>query len=116
MGGQIEIGDRSWIHHGVFIDGEGAKVTLGADVGVGPEVMLLTSSPELGPAGRRGGPSERAPIVVGDGCWLGARSIVLPGVTIGPGCVIAAGAVVVADCEPNGLYTGIPARRTRELG
>jgi hypothetical protein len=39
----------------------------------------------------------------------------LPGVVIGPGCVIAAGAVVVSDCKPNGLYAGVPARRLRDL-
>jgi maltose O-acetyltransferase len=36
-------------------------------------------------------------------------------VTVGDGCVIAAGAVVAKDCEPNGLYVGVPARRARDL-
>jgi maltose O-acetyltransferase len=40
---------------------------------------------------------------------------VLPGVTIGAGCAVAAGAVVTADCEPDGLYAGVPARRVRDL-
>jgi maltose O-acetyltransferase len=40
---------------------------------------------------------------------------VLPGVTVGDGCVIAAGAVVNADCQPDGLYAGVPARRVRDL-
>jgi maltose O-acetyltransferase len=115
IGSQIEIGDRCWIHHGVFIDGEGASVRIGADVAIGPEVMLLTSSHHLGPAARRGGPAKTGEIVVGDGCWLGARAVVLPGVTIGAGCLIAAGTVVSSDCEPNGLYAGVPARRTRDL-
>lgn len=55
------------------------------------------------------------PITVGDGCWIGARAVILPGVTIGDGCVIAAGAVVSKDCAPNGMYAGVPARRIREL-
>lgn len=50
-----------------------------------------------------------------DGCWLGGNVTVLPGVTIGRGCVIAAGAVVTKSCDPNGLYAGVPARRIRDL-
>ncbi|MGE9905782.1 DapH/DapD/GlmU-related protein [Streptococcus alactolyticus] len=41
---------------------------------------------------------------MGDGCWIGADVIILPGVTIGRGCVIVAGSVVIKDVEPNSLY------------
>jgi maltose O-acetyltransferase len=47
--------------------------------------------------------------------WMGARVTVLPGVTVGDGCVIAAGAVVTKDCEPGGVYAGLPARRIRSV-
>ncbi|WP_372495087.1 acyltransferase [Nocardioides pinisoli] len=50
-----------------------------------------------------------------NGAWIGAAVTVLPGVTIGPGCVVAAGSVVTADCQANGLYAGVPARRIRDL-
>lgn len=43
------------------------------------------------------------------------RAMLLPGVTVGKGCVVAAGAVVAADCAPNGLYGGVPARRIKDL-
>ncbi len=52
---------------------------------------------------------------IGEGAWVGAGAMLLPGVTIGPGCVIAAGAVVSSDCEPDGLYGGVPAERIRYL-
>ena len=55
------------------------------------------------------------PIEIGDGCWIGARATILPGVTIGDGVVIAAGAVVVSDCEDDTLYAGVPARAVRKL-
>jgi maltose O-acetyltransferase len=42
--------------------------------------------------------------------------VILPSVTIGPGCIVGAGAVVTKDLEPNGVYVGVPARRVRELG
>jgi maltose O-acetyltransferase len=56
-----------------------------------------------------------APIAVEEGAWIGGGVIVLGGVRIGRGCVIGAGAVVTRDCEPNGLYVGVPARRQRDL-
>lgn len=49
------------------------------------------------------------------GCWLGVGAVVLPGVTVGEGCVLAAGAVVRRNCAPNGLYAGVPASRVRDL-
>jgi maltose O-acetyltransferase len=50
---------------------------------------------------------------IGDRCWIGARATILPGVSIGDGTVVAAGAVVTKDCEPDALYAGVPARRLR---
>ena len=55
------------------------------------------------------------PIKVCKGTWIGANAIVLPGVRIGEGCVIAAGSVVANDCEDNSLYAGVPARLIRKL-
>ena len=54
-------------------------------------------------------------MTIGDGCWLGGNVAVLPGVSIGSGCVIAAGSIVTADCEPDCLYAGIPAQLKRRL-
>jgi len=48
--------------------------------------------------------------VIGDGAWIGARVIILPGVTVGAGAVIAAGSVVTSDCAPDSLYAGVPAQ------
>jgi maltose O-acetyltransferase len=50
---------------------------------------------------------------IGDRCWIGARATILPGVSIGDGTVVAAGAVVTKDCEPGAVYGGVPARRLR---
>ncbi|MFP7761491.1 acyltransferase [Marisediminicola sp. LYQ85] len=57
----------------------------------------------------------RLPVTIGDGAWVGARAIILPGVTIGSGCVIAAGSIVRADCAPNTMWAGIPAALKRRL-
>jgi maltose O-acetyltransferase len=78
-------------------------------------VMILTSEHALGPHERRGGEVVGTPVRVGDGCWIGARAVLLPGATVGDGCVIAAGADVRGDCEPDTLYAGVPARPVRRL-
>ncbi|WP_280523208.1 DapH/DapD/GlmU-related protein [Arthrobacter woluwensis] len=55
------------------------------------------------------------PITIDDGSWVGAGSILLPGVTIGKGSVVAAGSVVTKDVPPNVLVAGIPASVIRSL-
>lgn len=62
-----------------------------------------------------GGVSLSAPITIEDGCWIGASVTILPGVRIGKGCVIAAGAVVTHDVEDNTLVGGVPAKVIKEL-
>ena len=112
----FRIGERSFVNRGVrFFNGH-ASVTIGRHVQVAMLVTFLTDTHSIG------GPEERCshdvvalPIRVGDGTWIGANATVLPGVTISPGCIVAAGAVVVQDCEPNGLYAGVPARRIKDL-
>ncbi|MEW9872755.1 DapH/DapD/GlmU-related protein [Arthrobacter sp. HS15c] len=113
-GVDIEIGERSWINYGATFD-NAAKIVIGDDCLVGPQVMFLTSSHDIGPSERRGADATAMPISVGSGCWLGARSVIMPGITIGEGCVIAAGSIVTRDCPPNTLFAGVPARAIREL-
>ncbi|MCQ4119200.1 acyltransferase [Rhodococcus tibetensis] len=110
----ISLGRGTFVNRGVLFDGT-ASITLGRQVAVGHRAQFITSTHRLGPASGRGGPAIDLPIVVGDGCWIGAGAIILPGVTVGEGCVIGAGAVVTRDCAPNGLYVGSPARRVRDL-
>ena len=112
---RVTLGPRVMINSGVQFDNR-ARVTLGADVAVGSDVLFLTDSHQVGPPGRRcGGPDVLLPIVVGDGAWIGARATIMPGVTIGAGAVIAAGAVVVKDCDPDCVYGGVPAQVIRKI-
>jgi maltose O-acetyltransferase len=92
-----------------------APVTIGSNVALGNRVTLTTTTHEIGTSAKRAGRLIGKPIVVEDGCWLGTGVTVLPGVRIGRGCVIAAGALVTSDCAPDGLYAGVPARRVRDL-
>lgn len=63
----------------------------------------------------RWGRNVSAPIVIGDDVWIGANAVILPGVTIGDGSVIAAGAVVTADVPPLSVAAGVPARVIRRI-
>ncbi|WP_275959789.1 DapH/DapD/GlmU-related protein [Arthrobacter sp. StoSoilB5] len=78
-------------------------------------VTFATSSHEVGGPSRRAGAATSAPIVVGDGSWIGAGAVILPGVNIGAGAIIAAGAVVAKDVKAHSLYAGVPARKIRSL-
>ena len=85
------------------------KITIGDRVTLSPGVMILTSTHELDVREHRAGPLQLAPVNVGDGVWLGARSIILPGVTIGAGAVVNPGAVVNKDVAPETRVGGTPA-------
>ncbi|MDY7540915.1 DapH/DapD/GlmU-related protein [Cryobacterium sp. 5B3] len=63
----------------------------------------------------RAAESISSKIVIGDGAWIGAGTIVLPGVAIGKGAVVAAGSTVTHDVLPNTLVAGVPARLVRQL-
>ncbi len=114
-GTRFRIGDWSWINHGVYVDCEYEDVVIGANVGVGMGVMFVTSTHQMGRPERRAGDIRYKPVKVEDGVWIGARAVILPGCTIGQGCVIAAMAVVTRSCESNGLYAGVPAIRIKNL-
>ena len=66
-------------------------------------------------AANRAGEHRNLPIEIGAGVWIGARAVILPGVKVGDGAVIAAGAVVTKDVAANTLVVGVPARVLREL-
>ena len=112
LNAEVTLGSRTFVNYECMLEG---PLVIGNDCQLGPRVMVLTSSHQLYPDGTFAVRSSAAPVVIHDRCWIGAGSIVLPGTTIGTGCVVAAGAVVTKDCEPGGLYAGVPARRIRSL-
>ncbi len=110
----LTIGRGTFVNYRVKFNTFGS-ITIGTRCNIAMDVSFVTQSHELGPTTRRAGQLIADPIVVGDGVWIGTRALILPGVRIGNGCVIAAGAVVSSDCEPDGLYAGVPARRLKDL-
>ncbi|WP_010632881.1 acyltransferase [Sporolactobacillus vineae] len=115
-GFNVEIGQHTFINYKCIFDNEcGSKISIGNNCMIGMEVLFCTSSHKIGNYQRRGGRLISAPITVEDGCWIGSRTTILPGITIGNGCVIGAGSLVNKNCKPNGIYVGVPARRIKEL-
>ncbi len=93
-------------------------ITLGDDVLLGPGVLLVSNNHEWTDPDRhiRDQGLRGAPIAVGDDVWIGANVVVLPGVTIGEGAVIAAGSVVRDDVGPYAVVAGAPARVVSRRG
>lgn len=87
-----------------------APITLGRGVSIGPRVVLHTGTHALGRSAQRMQPDVRAkPIFVEDGAWIAIGSMVLAGVRIGGGAVVAAGSVVTTDVPANAFVAGNPA-------
>lgn len=112
-GSELEIGDHSGIGTGAWVSG---PVSIGRDVMMGPEVLIITRNHRfdaLDVPMRVQGWAEARPVVIGDDVWIGSRVIVLPGVSIGRGAILGAGAVVTRDVPDYAIVAGNPARIIR---
>lgn len=114
-GKHIRIGNHSIINRRCYLDGRGG-LSIGNQVSISPEVYLLSldhkpHSPSF--------ETVVKPLQLEDYVWIGARAIILPGLTLGKGCIVGAGAVVTRDVAPYSIVAGNPARtignRTEDL-
>lgn len=106
----VVIGENCIVGDTCFLDGR-EGITLGDNVNIGSHVSIYTrqhdvDSPSFDEVG--------APVVIGDHAWIASHAILLPGVTIGEGAVVAAAAVVTRDVAPFAMVAGNPARFVRE--
>jgi acetyltransferase-like isoleucine patch superfamily enzyme len=100
------IGERTWVSRGCCLDLRGG-LEIGTDVSISPEVMILTSAhdphhPDF--------ELTVAPVVIEDHAWIGSRAMIMPGVRISGGAVVAAGSVVTRDIDALTIVAGAPAR------
>lgn|SRR3989338_7557646 len=106
----IYIGDDTIIGDRAFLDGRG-PLTIGSHVAIASSVMIYNSQHDIDD------PDFTAislPVVIEDYAFIGPRAIILPGVKIGRGAVVAAGAVVTKDIPPFSVVGGVPAQIMRE--
>ena len=112
--GDVIIGDHSRIGlHNTVI----GPVTIGSHVNIAQGVTVTALNHNFDKPGIRidqQGITTR-PITIGNDVWIGTRAVILPGVTIGSHCVVAAGAVVTTDVPDNTLVAGIPAKTIRKI-
>src|SRR6266566_633373 len=115
-GRRVFFGQRNVINFDCLFDGRKYSIRTGADVSIGPEATILTlahdpQDPEFSDKG--------GDVIIGDRVWIAYRATILPGIEIGEGAVIAAGAIVTTNVEPFTIVAGVPARkigeRSREL-
>lgn len=110
--GELVIGDDVWVGPMNFISAVGGtKIEIGAHCDLGPQVMILTGSHKIDLSGVHiAGEGDSKSVRIGEGCWLGARSTILPGVSLHEHVVLAAGAVVTRNSTSGySLLAGVPA-------
>ena len=106
-GFRITVGKGCVINSGTILDGRGAALVLGDFVDIAPYVRIWTLDHDPNSSDHA---ARARSVIVGDYVWLSSGSTVLPGVTLGKGCVVAAGAMVTRDVAPWTIVAGVPAR------
>ena len=102
----ISIGEGTIIGGGCFLDGR-AKLSIGKQVDIASDVMIYNSEHDLESPKFT---ATEEPVYIGDYVFIGPRAIILPGVRVGNGAVIAAGAVVTKDVPEKAIVGGVPAK------
>lgn len=106
-GKNITIGKNVFINSGCHFQDQGG-ITIGDGVLIGHNVVLATLNHDFSPKKRS--TLHPAPIVIGENVWIGSNATIVPGVTIGNGSIIAAGAVVTKNVPENVVAGGVPAK------
>jgi acetyltransferase-like isoleucine patch superfamily enzyme len=112
--GTLEIGERSLVNFGCSLVAT-ELVRIGPQCQIGPYTMMLDNDYHRVEPERRLERPPSKPIIVEENVWIGARVIVMSGVTIGKDSCIGAGSVVTSDVPPRTLAAGVPARPIRTL-
>jgi len=112
------LGDKVILNEGVILASYGshAKITIGSHVSISYGTNVIAGGLDISNGAVDHDKHVGAPIVIEDHAWIGAKAIILSGVTIGRGAVVAAGCVVNHDVEPHTVVAGVPAKLIRRMG
>ncbi len=111
---QLEIGMETYIGMNSILNGFVAKLIIGSNVSIAQNVnIMVDSGPNASPAMQKIFPIEKGPINIGNNCWLGANTIVMPNVTLGEYCIVAANSFVVKSFPAFSIIGGNPAKLLR---
>ncbi len=111
----ISIGDRAYLNFDTRLACRNSRISIGADVQIGPRVSFETATHDIVFAPDLGRGLDHHEIRVEDRVWIGAGATILPGVTIHEAAVVAAGAVVTKDVPAYTLVGGVPARKIKDI-
>ena len=111
---KIKIGENTTVNEYCYLDGRGG-LSIGDNVNVALYSMLITGTHDHR---SKGFDYYTEPLTIGDDVWIAARSIVLNGCTMGTGCLLSAGAVLMprSECPAGMMYGGVPAKPIKERG
>lgn len=118
-GSFLSIGYNVLLNHGVMINADcGGTILIGNNVLIGPNVVIRAADHIFADANRaislQG--HRKGTIEIGEDVWLGANVVVLPGISIGKGCVVGAGSVVTKNLPDYTVAVGVPARAIKSRG
>lgn len=113
-GCHIHVGDNFYANFDCLIL-DVCEVTIGNNCMLAPRVGIFTATHPLQAEARCAGMEYGKPIALGNNVWVGAGALILPGVSVGHGAVVAAGAVVTKDVPPGVVVAGNPARVIRQI-
>lgn len=116
------IGSYSSIGHSACFMSTRAKIIIGNHVMFGPHVSIITGDHRIDYLGRYMNtiadeeklPENDQDVVINDDVWIGSNTIILKGVSVGEGSIIAAGSIVTKDVDPYSIYAGIPAKKIKD--
>ena len=113
-GSQISIGKRFFANFNFTVLDE-ARVTIGDDCFIGPNVSIYTACHSTDPVERNSRKEWAQPVTIGHNVWIGGSVTILPGVTIGDNVTIGAGSLVVGDIPSNTVAVGNPCKVIKNL-
>lgn len=113
-GKHVHLGDNFYANFNLVMVDDG-EIFIGDKVMIGPNVTICTTGHPVYPLYREMVAHYSLPIHIGNNVWIGAHSVVLPGVTIGDNAVIGAGSIVTRDIPENVVAAGNPCRVLREI-
>lgn len=112
FGRNIHFGKNVFINSNCQFQDQGG-IFIGDGALIGPSTIIATLNHDLDPEQRQN--MHHAPVRIGRNVWTGAHVTILPGVTIGDGAIIAAGAVVTKDVPPCEIWGGVPAKKIKSI-
>ena len=109
-GFNTHLGSRIYMNSGVTIL-DSARVVIGDGTLIGPRAQIICAQHHKDPVARAAGMEIALPVRIGKDVWIGAAALIMPGVTLGDGAIVGAGAVVTRDVENGSTVVGVPARK-----